>query len=603
MSRRYPTAELYEERERDFYRNGNRSDRNYDELDIELRRGSDPRRSAPDFFHDDYNRPTAGPMVVRSREDEFARGPRSAHTFNDDTRSLRSARPPPPPSSVREMERDDITIRRSDGPERRRPREVDADETDITIRRREQSRPRQPEFREVERDDIVFRRGDGPPAPRSRDTERDDVRFRGRTGGDGVDFRASHSEVNRNGRDVSAERGSIRFQERDGNFELRANRREFSRDGRDSSRERSSLTIRGRERSLPPPSRNRGDLVAREREEFVIRRPRDASPPSNPREVIRDEIIIRRKEERAPSPSPSPPPPPPPPAPEPEIRPPIIQEIITHHRHIDHGVIRVRTPSPPPPPAPPSPPRNETLEIEINRRESRSRGRGRDFEELDIDINLNRDRGGELEVRQRERSFSPPRRSQTAPVHDSDFDIEAEYYNRKALERGYPGEAWNGATKDWTIVDVPPGTSRVRMDGIGGGAQEITWQRYNGVRRSKFISGDDERATDFSNQIKQKKKDMWTEITKDLVIREAIDSCGYSCEETDDFFYVMEYLRYEDVLHLVEISDDIRRKRKSRIREIEIERKSIHDSRPPPGYDDRFYEHEVSFDSRRSRYR
>jgi hypothetical protein len=190
-------------------------------------------------------------------------------------------------------------------------------------------------------------------------------------------------------------------------------------------------------------------------------------------------------------------------------------------------------------------------------------------------------------------------------MHDSDFDLEAEFYNRKALERAYPGEAWNGATKDWSIIDVPPGTSRVRMDGIGGGAQEITWQRYNGVRRSKFISGDDEHTTDIYNQgpVKQKKKDMWTEITKDLVIREAIDSCGYSCEETDDFFYVMEYLRYEDVLHLVEISDEIRRKRKSRIREIEIERKSIHDSRPAAAYDDRFYEHEVSFDSRRSRYR
>jgi hypothetical protein len=37
---------------------------------------------------------------------------------------------------------------------------------------------------------------------------------------------------------------------------------------------------------------------------------------------------------------------------------------------------------------------------------------------------------------------------------------------------------------------------------------------------------------------------MWTEVTKDLVIREAIDSMGYSCEETDDFFYVMEYLKY-----------------------------------------------------------
>lgn len=464
-SRRYPTAELYEERERDFYRNGHRSERNYDELDLELRRGTaaNPRTSAPDFFRDDYNRPSSGQMVIRPRDDEFSRGPRSAHTF-DDTRSMRSARPPPPPPNLRERD-------------------------DITIRRREQSRGP----REIEREDIVFRRGDGPPVgrPRPREVDNDDI-----------DFHASRSEVSRHGRDVSDERGSIRFKEHDGNFELHAHRRDFSREGRDTSRERSSLTIRGRERSLPPPVRNRGDLIAREHEEFVIRRPREQSPPTHDREVVRDEIIIRRKEERAPtpSPSPSPPPPPPPPAPEPEIRPPIIQEIITHHRHIDHGVIRVRTPSPPPPPAPPSPPPNETLEIEINRRESRG-GRRTKFEELDLEINLNRDhsRGGELEVKQK------------------------------------------------------------------------------------------------------KKKEMWTEITKDLVIREAIDSMGYACEETDEFFYVMEYLRYEDVLHLVEISDTIRAKRKSRIREIEIERKTIRDSRPAPSYEERFYEHEVAFDSRRSR--
>ncbi|KAF2714375.1 hypothetical protein K504DRAFT_340802, partial [Pleomassaria siparia CBS 279.74] len=158
-----------------------------------------------------------------------------------------------------------------------------------------------------------------------------------------------------------------------------------------------------------------------------------------------------------------------------------------------------------------------------------------------------------------------------------DFGQEADYYNRKAMERAYPGEAINGATKDWAIVDVPPGTNRVRMDGIGGGAQEISWQRYNGVRRSKFLNGEDEISTDFGMPSlgppsKPKAKDMWTEITKDLVLKEAIDSMGYDCEETDDFFYVMEYLRYEDVLHLVEISDDIRRKRKSRIRQIEYER-------------------------------
>jgi hypothetical protein len=278
MSRRYPTAELYEERERDFYRGGNnRSERNYEELDVELRRGAgpDPRRSAPDFFREDYNRPTAGQMVVRPRDDDsFSRaGPRSSRTFNDDdVRSVRS-RPPPPPSMRGDVERDDISIRRSEAPVRRQARD-DFDETDITIKRREQSRG--PPAREVEREreDIIFRRGDGPPVrsvsrPAPRQVDDEDVRFRGRGGAD-IDIHASRSEVSRHGRDVSAERGSIRFQERDGNFELHANRREFSRDGRDSSRERSSLTIRGgRERSLPPPSRHRNDLVAREREEFV----------------------------------------------------------------------------------------------------------------------------------------------------------------------------------------------------------------------------------------------------------------------------------------------------------------------------------------------
>jgi hypothetical protein len=47
--------------------------------------------------------------------------------------------------------------------------------------------------------------------------------------------------------------------------------------------------------------------------------------------------------------------------------------------------------------------------------------------------------------------------------------------------------------------------------------------------------------------VKPRKKDMWTEVTKDLVLREAIDQMGYSCEETDDFFYVMEYLKYVSV--------------------------------------------------------
>ncbi len=58
------------------------------------------------------------------------------------------------------------------------------------------------------------------------------------------------------------------------------------------------------------------------------------------------------------------------------------------------------------------------------------------------------------------------------------------------------------------------------------------------------------------------------------------------------------------MLELVEISDSIRAKRKSRIREIEIERKDYRDSRPHSGHDERYYEQDISFESRRgSRYR
>jgi ankyrin repeat protein len=37
---------------------------------------------------------------------------------------------------------------------------------------------------------------------------------------------------------------------------------------------------------------------------------------------------------------------------------------------------------------------------------------------------------------------------------------------------------------------------------------------------------------------------LWTEITKDLVVKEAIEELGYDFEETDNFFYIMNYLRY-----------------------------------------------------------
>jgi hypothetical protein len=88
---------------------------------------------------------------------------------------------------------------------------------------------------------------------------------------------------------------------------------------------------------------------------------------------------------------------------------------------------------------------------------------------------------------------------------------------------------------------------------------------------------------------------LWTEVTKDLVVKEAIHEMGYEFEETDDFYYIIAYLRYvstqisvsaedtdrtsqEDIARLVGLSDDIRKERRKRIKEIEWENRVL----PPP---------------------
>jgi hypothetical protein len=154
------------------------------------------------------------------------------------------------------------------------------------------------------------------------------------------------------------------------------------------------------------------------------------------------------------------------------------------------------------------------------------------------------------------------------------------------------------------------------MEGVGGGAQEITWQRYSGERRAKFSTGDRVYEGEFgggdrdprrassrpaplpapcpppaapapppapapptpaaatSTEIKitdtrivesspppraapaeprprSRREKMWTELTKDLVIREAILERGYEFEETEEHFYVIEYLKYVSFFFLL----------------------------------------------------
>lgn len=142
---------------------------------------------------------------------------------------------------------------------------------------------------------------------------------------------------------------------------------------------------------------------------------------------------------------------------------------------------------------------------------------------------------------------------------------EADYLTSAIDARGRMGEAHHGATRDWAIVDVPPGTERVTMDGAGGASTETTWQRYSGVRRTKFIPERDEEpeyaveapappepriskdrlsihVSGRRAASRPREREKWTEITRDLVNKEAIRRMGYQFEENGHYLYVMRYL-------------------------------------------------------------
>ena len=276
-------------------------------------------------------------------------------------------------------------------------------------------------------------------------------------------------------------------------------------------------------------------------------------------------------------------------------------------------------------------------------------------EEIIIKERETSDHGREADL-----AVPPVRRRSRSRSHDgrrhgarADFDIrvqeEADYYALRNAERSHLGEAHHGHTRDWEIVDVPPGTERVLMNGIGGAVEEVTWQRYNGVRRSEFIPNaskeletyEDDRTGGGVALIPHSgfNRSMWTEITKDLVVKEAIEEVGYEFEETEFFFYVMEYLRYvrlpfsavvsslhtnrsstfrsssialifplsrqDDILELVTLSEAIHRQRCDRIRAIQWEREHVPDPYrprlPPSGthggaLEERVYEREVIYD-------
>lgn len=265
-------------------------------------------------------------------------------------------------------------------------------------------------------------------------------------------------------------------------------------------------------------------------------------------------------------------------------------------------MVVARPPSPPPPPVRHRDTeidiytsRGET-EVDIRKHGHSHRGRSVSRERVSRrqvwdDVVIDSDRKHLHVDIERRRSLSRGRRAHSAAPPRTDYDDEAYEIIDQVTSRGKMGEAWNGKTKDWALIDVPPGTERVVMDGAGGASAEVRWSKYSGARRAKFIPERDdkssvvsastsvsevrgrdherrlsvqiidkdgrgpsrdrgveiEKVTDRRISIRgssnpPRRNTTWTEISRDLVVKEAIQELGYEFEETESYYYIVDFL-------------------------------------------------------------
>ncbi|KAI5791877.1 hypothetical protein EDC01DRAFT_656374 [Geopyxis carbonaria] len=194
-------------------------------------------------------------------------------------------------------------------------------------------------------------------------------------------------------------------------------------------------------------------------------------------------------------------------------------------------------------------------------------GLGREYSYDDLDVRERRypngttvstiHHGNEHRHRHRHRHRSSRRRNGSLGRQgytSSDIDL--------SMRRERGGYEMDNDVDDVTVIDVPPGsrrvyvqldktTRRVEAQEPREREQQPDWRREHGVRRSRGLGNE-----------------LWTEITKDLVTREAIEDCGYAFEETEFFYYIFEYLDRDQIAELRELTEDIRHER---VRDIEYQ--------------------------------
>ncbi|KAL4799670.1 hypothetical protein BDV19DRAFT_234277 [Aspergillus venezuelensis] len=278
------------------------------------------------------------------------------------------------------------------------------------------------------------------------------------------------------------------------------------------------------------------------------------------------------------------------------------------HRPISHvstSHTMPRPPSPPVPPTPPSPPHAPSLEAVLAEREARHRKqmkkavkeeaeierRSRESLALPQEPPVRRKKGKQLAIVE-----APVDPRKELLVEDERIDPRMGYSRRERevieedIHRTCEAQPTRSSPEmdDWAIVQAPPKPKRSpeKVLPVVDVREESSHSRHrdrgprsSGDDLSRELKGDRPRGKVGSRYIGVKdRRERWTEITKDLVVREAIERAGYEFEEMDSVYYIFAPLYPEDVDALVDHSDEIRRLRRRRIAEIQRERASM----PPP---------------------
>ncbi|KAA8647094.1 uncharacterized protein ATNIH1004_005777 [Aspergillus tanneri] len=264
---------------------------------------------------------------------------------------------------------------------------------------------------------------------------------------------------------------------------------------------------------------------------------------------------------------------------DPRFPPPVRMSL--NHQDFDSEHRRIREEYPMPrAPRPPSP----EVSFEKPKRRHRKESGGKSPQEERI-----------IETRGREDSPIPVHDLSPEPLSMQKDDIAIPLSRPRSLERekdvfmhgdehedGNTVEKRENMAEDWAIVNASTNARDATRDDNPGIKlpQKLDW-------RSKFTMSD-ERLSDGDADydrgkigrryvgVKDRRERLWTEITKDLVVKEAIERMGFECEETVSSYYIFSYLQYDDVSALVELSEDIRRARRRRIHEMELQRGSMH---------------------------